>query len=717
MGGKLHPPGTAGPRAECWPPGARTGHLAPMPQPLTVAIVQFQPVKGAYAANVARLGALLAECAALDPRPDAVLLPETATTGYFVEGGVRELAVTAGAAARDLDRAYRAACAERGLAARALDVVVGFYEVWRDTLHNSALYATLGADDGYAVRHVHRKHFLPTYGLFDEERFVERGLEVRAFDAPWGRAALLVCEDVWHSLPATVAALDGARVVFVLSAAPARGAWPRDDGVPGPASVARWERLLRSVAEEHGVYVAYANLVGSEGGKSFGGSSCLAGPAGDVRVRAPVFDEAILHVTLDLDDVRRARADSPLLNDLRVALPHLLESLERVRREEPARLDFDAARDDGRGASHELVRADERGAGAADGMGTPDVGSPGAATSPTIPDPVADAPADAAGDAPGTAASAASATRGAPLARQGAAETPGPHNRGNAHSPRVLRAALGDHGLPPSLDIDPALTERWLVEFIRDEFARRGFTRAVVGLSGGVDSAVTTYLAARALGAANVLPVRMPYRTSSPESLAHAQLVVDALGLDARTVDISAAVDGYLAHEPDADGARRGNVMARTRMIVLFDLSARHRALPLGTGNKTERLFGYYTWHADDSPPVNPLGDLYKTQVWALARHLGVPREIVDKPASADLVQGQTDEGDFGIRYARADELLNWLLSGYAPEELVARGHDAAEVELVRKRLAGTHWKRRLPAVAMISPTAIGEAYLRPVDY
>jgi NAD+ synthetase len=228
---------------------------------------------------------------------------------------------------------------------------------------------------------------------------------------------------------------------------------------------------------------------------------------------------------------------------------------------------------------------------------------------------------------------------------------------------------------------------------------------------------VTTYLAARALGADNVLPVRMPYRTSSPESLAHAQLVVDALGLYARTVDISAAVDGYLAHEPDADGARRGNVMARTRMIVLFDLSARHRALPLGTGNKTERLFGYYTWHADDSPPVNPLGDLYKTQVWALARHLGVPREIVEKPASADLVAGQTDEGDFGIRYARADELLNWLLSGYSPEELVARGHDAGEVELVRKRLAGTHWKRRLPAVAMISPTAIGEAYLRPVDY
>jgi NAD+ synthetase len=209
----------------------------------------------------------------------------------------------------------------------------------------------------------------------------------------------------------------------------------------------------------------------------------------------------------------------------------------------------------------------------------------------------------------------------------------------------------------------------------------------------------------------------MPYRTSSPESLAHAQLVADALGIELRTIEITNAVDGYLAFEPDADPARRGNVMARMRMIVIFDLSSRYRALPVGTGNKTERLFGYFTWHADDSPPINPLGDLYKSQVWALARQLGVPEVIIDKPASADLIKGQTDEGDFGISYARADLLLNWLLSGHSPEDLVQRGFDPAEVELVRRRLAGTHWKRRLPAVAMVSPTAIGEAYLRPVDY
>ncbi len=165
------------------------------------------------------------------------------------------------------------------------------------------------------------------------------------------------------------------------------------------------------------------------------------------------------------------------------------------------------------------------------------------------------------------------------------------------------------------------------------------------------------------------------------------------------------------------DPARLGNIMARTRMITLFDLSAARRALPLGTGNKTERLFGYFTWHADDSPPVNPIGDLFKTQVWALARHLGVPNVIVDKPASADLIEGQTDEGDFGISYRRADGILHWILLGYHNPEIAALGFSEDEVALVRKRLDSTHWKRRLPTVAMLSATAIGEYYLRPVDY
>ena len=269
------------------------------------------------------------------------------------------------------------------------------------------------------------------------------------------------------------------------------------------------------------------------------------------------------------------------------------------------------------------------------------------------------------------------------------------------------------------LAIDPELTRRWLVEFIRDEFQRRrGFEQAVVGLSGGVDSALVTFLAAEALGAENVTAVRMPYRTSSPESLAHAQLVIDQLKVRSRTVDISAGVDGLVAAIGGAsDPARRGNIMARMRMITLFDLSAELRALPLGTGNKTERLFGYFTWHADDSPPVNPIGDLFKSQVWALARHVGVPDVIVTKPATADLIKGQTDEGDFGISYPKADGILHWLLMGYSTEAIQSRGYTAEEVALVRTRLESTHWKRRLPTVAMLSQTAIGEYYLRPVDY
>jgi len=222
---------------------------------------------------------------------------------------------------------------------------------------------------------------------------------------------------------------------------------------------------------------------------------------------------------------------------------------------------------------------------------------------------------------------------------------------------------------------------------------------------------------AEALGPENVIGVRMPYRTSSAESLDHAQLVGDALGLALRTVDISAGVDGLVAAVGSESPARKGNIMARARMITLFDLSAELVALPIGTGNKSERLLGYFTWHADDSPPVNPIGDLFKSQVWALARHLGVPGVIVDKPATADLVQGQTDEADFGVSYAHADQILHWLLSGYGPGDIASLGYPAEEIALVKGRLESTHWKRRLPTVAMVSQTAIGEYYLRPVDY
>ena len=599
---------------------------------LRLAIAQLRPRKGAYAENLGRVGALLRELAAgPEAAPELLLLPESALTGYFLEGGVRELAVSAERLFADLSREHE------GSGAPPLDVALGFYEVHQNRLYNSALYATLGGAEA-GVRHVHRKVFLPTYGVFDEERFVEPGRSVQAFDTRWGRAALLICEDVWHSFMPMLAALDGAQLMLVPSASPARGLNPGTMG--RPASLGRWELIAQDIAGEHGVYFALSQLAGFEGGKAFAGGSLLAGPRGDLLLKAPVFEEAALRAELDLEDITRARAELPLLSDLEMRLPHLLGSLHHAR------------------------RGDKRAGGQA-------------------------APAR-----PGEGEHAALA----PITARTSPE----------HDP---------------LAIDPELTRRWLVEFIRDEVQRRrGFAKAVLGLSGGVDSALVAWLAAEALGPENVLAVRMPYRTSSPDSLAHAQLVIDALGIRSRTVEITDAVDGLARAIRGESGAevspgRLGNVMARTRMITLFDLSAEERSLPIGTGNKTERLFGYFTWHADDSPPVNPIGDLFKSQVWALARHLGVPEVIVGKPASADLIHGQTDEGDFGISYPRADVILHWLLSGYGEPEIAALGFTPEEVRLVRDRLEATHWKRRLPTVAMVSQTAIGEYYLRPVDY
>lgn len=630
-----------------------------------LAIVQFKPRKGDYAGNLARLGGVFAQLDSLKPRPQVAFLPETAVSGYFLEGGVRDQAVTAGTLVRDLDEQYRAAVSSLD----PMDVGLGFYEIWNNSIYNSALYVTLGGDEPI-VRHVHRKVFLPTYGLFDEERFVDRGFEIRAFDTSWGRAAMLVCEDAWHSLSGTVAALDGAQIIFIASASPARGLFPRKDEHPGPASLERWERLARDIASEHGVFTSLVQLVGAEGGKTFSGGSVVAGPRGDVKLRAPLWEESIATVTLDTSELTRARVEMPLLTDLQTMLPHIVRTIGKIQISEPLPLMYDPPSSNG--ASPVGIVS----------------GQP-------------------------SRAPARASTRTTGKARNGG-------NEANASVEpteiEVVTAAASVMG-PPPLDIDPALTADWLVSFLREELKLRGFSRGVVGVSGGVDSAVTAYLAAKALGPGNVIGVRLPYRTSSPDSLVHAQLVVDALGIQSRTIDISSAVDGYLANEPEADPARRGNVMARTRMIALFDQSAAHSALPLGTGNKTERLLGYFTWHADDSPPINPLGDLFKTQVWTLARHLGVPSEIVDKPASADLIEGQTDEGDFGISYARADEILNWLISGYTPDDVEAHGFSKSEVELVYRRLSRTHWKRKLPTVAMVSHSAIGETYLRPVDY
>lgn len=626
-----------------------------------LAIVQFKPRKGDYKRNLVKLGEVFAQLDALTPRPEVAFLPEAAMSGYFLEGGVRDQAVTAGTLVRDLDAQYRAAVPSL----EPMDVGVGFYEIWNNSIYNSALYVTLGGE-APIVRHVHRKVFLPTYGLFDEERFVDRGFEIRAFDTSWGRAAMLVCEDAWHSLSGTIAALDGAQMIFIPSASPARGLQPRTDEITGPSNLERWERLARDIASEHGVFTGLVHLVGSEGGKTFPGGSVVAGPRGDVKLRAPLWEEAIATVTLDTSELTRARVELPLLTDLQTMLPHLVRTIGKIQVNEEMPLDYDPA----------------------SANGTSSVGI----------------------------------VSGEPSRREWKPEAgAAAENETNASRPKpsditVITAPASVMG-PPSLAIDAGFTADWLVSFLREELKLRGFSRGVLGLSGGVDSAVTAYLAARALGPSNVVGIRMPYRTSSSDSLAHAQLVIDALGIESRTVDITDAVDGYLLKEPDASPGRRGNVMARTRMIVLFDQSEREKALPLGTGNKTERLLGYFTWHADDSPPINPLGDLFKSQVWELARYLGIPDEIVSKPASADLIEGQTDESDFGISYARADEILNWLVNGYSSADVEMHGFTSAEVELVWRRLSKTHWKRKLPTVAMLSSSAIGETYLRPVDY
>ena len=589
---------------------------------LRVGLAQFKPKKADVASNLFRVREVVSEQA---ETVDLLVFPEASLTGYFLEGGVAEAARSAPDVASELGPPPEG----------APDVVLGFFERHRRRLYNSVVYLTPG-ERSFEVTHVHRKMFLPTYGVFDEARFVEAGKSVRAFDTRFGRVGLLICEEMWHSLPSTILAVGGAELIIAVSASPARDFTPGGEG--RPHNLSRWEALAPATALEHGVFVVVSQLVGSEGGKVFPGGSIAVGPDGTVLGRGPLFEAGVTVVHLESAALDRARVASPLLADLEQTLPHLQRALSDAQ------------------------------------------------------DPEQTSKSDS-GDADGA--------------------EPGVEPAGS-----TVHTLVGPEN-DTLLDLDVALVETALLEFIREEVVRqRSFERVVIGISGGVDSSVALLLAVRALGPEHVTGFRLPYATSSQESLDHAALVLEASGAEGRTIEITKAVDAYIQeHEPDLSPLRRGNLAARLRSVILFDQSAKLEALPLGTGNKSERLLGYYTWHADDSPPINPLGDLFKTQVWDLARYLGVPDVIIDKPASADLVRGVHDEDELGISYHRADPILHWLLRGYTSDELKSGGFPEDDVDCVWRRLSTTHWKRELPTVAMLSSTAIGEFYLRPVDY
>jgi len=268
------------------------------------------------------------------------------------------------------------------------------------------------------------------------------------------------------------------------------------------------------------------------------------------------------------------------------------------------------------------------------------------------------------------------------------------------------------------LRINADLARTVLVRFIADGVHKVGFERVVLGISGGIDSALVAHLAVEALGAANVIGVRMPYKTSSPESLSDAQQVIDALHIQALTIPITPMADGLIDQFPDISPMRKANVMARQRMIVLYDQSMAQRALVLGTSNKTEALLGYTTLYGDSAAALQPIEDLYKTQVRQLARALNVAQSIQVKPPSADLWIGQTDEDELGYTYEQVDKVLYLLVEGrYTVEEAAQQGFDRSFVEAVWRRVRLNHYKRTMPNVAKLSRRSIGHDFLYLRDW
>ncbi len=268
------------------------------------------------------------------------------------------------------------------------------------------------------------------------------------------------------------------------------------------------------------------------------------------------------------------------------------------------------------------------------------------------------------------------------------------------------------------LKINTDLALQIIVNFVRQEIYQNGFNRAVIGVSGGIDSALSAFLAVEALGAENVMGVRMPYATSSPESLADADKVIEQLGIPHQTVEITPMVQPLIDHYPDMSNLRQGNIMARQRMIILYDQSAAWGGLVVGTSNKTEFLLGYSTLHGDSAVAFQPIADLYKNQVRQLARALDVPQSILDKAPSADLWEGQTDEGELGYSYDTADQLLYLLVDErYTIDECVAAGFDRNFVESVWERVRRNHYKRTMPNICKLSSRTIGHDFLYLRDW
>jgi len=269
--------------------------------------------------------------------------------------------------------------------------------------------------------------------------------------------------------------------------------------------------------------------------------------------------------------------------------------------------------------------------------------------------------------------------------------------------------------LPPELAIDTDIARRVIAEFIRGQLRQAGFERTVLGLSGGIDSALVAYLVAEAIGPERLLCVLLPYRTSSPASRTDAEEVVRRLGCTSEIVEISPMVDGFYGPDPDASALRRGNFMARMRMSVLYDRSVTWNGLVVGTGNKTESLIGYTTLFGDSACAFNPIGDLYKSQVRQMAAAIGVPDAIIAKAPSADLWPDQTDEIEGGFSYPQLDRLLFWRIDKRRSiDEVVALGFDRALVERVDRMVAGAEFKRQVPPIAKLGPRTAGVDYLYP---